>query len=638
MAVKKKKVERKKKIVKKKKVEKSLTDFETELKQLAESYTPDNILTFQRIKEISKETGIAFTKIEQIVKTKYKKNQEKNKTKNKKQKTKEKSLIDYETELKQLAEIYTPINTAVIQRIKEISEETKLPFTKIEKIIGTRYKEKQEKIKLKKKSKEKKEFRIKEEIDISYLLDGEKKVNDELIEFQKEVLTNLALKKPRKATELIVQKILSEKKIYTIRDDEKTEMWIYNEGIYIPQAKTFIKEFSRLVLGKTYNSHLGNEIIAKIEVDTYIDSKEFFNNINLEEIAVENGILNIFTKKLRPFNQRDIFFNKIPITYNPKAKCPAIETHFKTVLKNEEDVPVIEELFGYLLFKEYRIEKAFMMCGSGRNGKGKTLELMKRFLGVENCANIPIQQFESDPYSVGELFNKMANLSGDIDKRALKHTGIFKNLTGRDLISANRKFLPRVNFVNFAKLIFCSNELPITYDLTPAFWNRWVTLEFPYTFVSQKEYNKLEEQEKKDYKIADPDIIDKIATPEELSGLLNVALEGLKRLMKQKDFSYSKSVAEVKDFWIRKSNSLMAFCMDCIEEDYDGKITKQEFRKGYSTYCRNNRISMQGDKAIKYFLTTNYAVGEERDQTGGKQISYWAGIKYKNGMGGMDGN
>jgi len=35
-------------------------------------------------------------------------------------------------------------------------------------------------------------------------------------------------------------------------------------------------------------------------------------------------------------------------------------------------------------------------------------------------------------------------------------------------------------------------------------------------------------------------LLKKISTPEELSGLLNYALDGLDRILKQKDFSYSK--------------------------------------------------------------------------------------------------
>ena len=34
--------------------------------------------------------------------------------------------------------------------------------------------------------------------------------------------------------------------IFTVRDDDKNEMWVYQEGIYSPNGKTVIKEVVRL--------------------------------------------------------------------------------------------------------------------------------------------------------------------------------------------------------------------------------------------------------------------------------------------------------------------------------------------------------------------------------------------------------
>jgi putative DNA primase/helicase len=113
----------------------------------------------------------------------------------------------------------------------------------------------------------------------------------------------------------------------------------------------------------------------------------------------------------------------------------------------------------------------------------------------------------------------------------------------------------------------------MVYDMTRGFWDRWVLLEFPYTFVPEEEYNKT--TDKSLIKIRDEGIIEKISTPGEMSGLLNQALLGLNRLMTSKGFSFTLGTEEVKSKWIKKSNSFMAFCYDHIEEDSDGIITKK---------------------------------------------------------------
>ncbi|MHA2427896.1 MAG: hypothetical protein ACXADB_07730 [Candidatus Hermodarchaeia archaeon] len=51
----------------------------------------------------------------------------------------------------------------------------------------------------------------------------------------------------------------------------------------------------------------------------------------------------------------------------------------------------------------------------------------------------------------------------------------------------------------------------------------------------------------------DLQILDKLTTDEELSGLLNLALAGLKRLLKKSQFRLSKTMKEIKEEYVQKS-------------------------------------------------------------------------------------
>ena len=447
-------------------------------------------------------------------------------------------------------------------------------------------------------------------------------------QLQKKVYVALLERDREKASELIVGEIEKNNFIYTTRDDVKSEMWIYKEGIYVPQGKSFIKEFARKVLGIAFNTQLFNLVISKIEADTYIDQNKFFKTNYIEEIPLENGILNIFTREIKPFDPKMIFFNKIPIEYNPSAECPNILKHLKTIQKDDEDVKVILELFGYLLLKEYKIEKAIMFVGYGRNGKSKTIELMKKFIGAENCASLPLRALHEESFSLGELFGKMANLASDLSKTDLKETGMIKSLIGRDTIQAKRKYLRDLNFVNYAKMIFATNELPKIYDTTDGFWTKWVLLEFPYKFVTKKVYDSLSEEDKKTHKIMDIDIMDKLTTKEELSGLLNMALDYLQVLIKNKDFSYSKNTKEVKDMWIRRSDSFTAFCYDHIIEDFDSKISKKIIRRSYYNYLKKHKVPSCSNLAIKITLENLYGATEY--QSWETKDRFWEGIDLVN--------
>lgn len=438
-------------------------------------------------------------------------------------------------------------------------------------------------------------------------------------------------KKIAEATEILVEYILKNNYIYCTKDDLKSEMWIYKDGIYVPQGKSEVKEIMRDILEEYFNSYFYNQVISKIEADTFIDLDKFFSSSYIDEIPVQNGILNIFTRKLTEYCPQKIFFSKMPVIYNPSSTCPAIDCFLNDVLDSQEDKTVYYEIAGSALLKEYRFEKAVMLVGNGRNGKGKSLELLKRLVGIENCSSIPLCALVPDSFNLYELFGKLLNLAGDIGNKDLQDTSMFKSLTGRDLVTTKRKFLSGVTFENYAKFIFACNELPSVYDTSRGFWDRWILLNYPYTFVSKEEYEKSED--KKMLKIKDENIISKIVTPEELSGLLNQALDGLDRINKNHGFSVTKGTKEIKDMWIRKSNSAIAFAMDFVEDDLDGYITKKEFRRRYTDYCKKHSIMSKSDFVIKKVLQEMLGATEDRITIGSFPNSViahaWVGVKWK---------
>ena len=457
-------------------------------------------------------------------------------------------------------------------------------------------------------------------------------ISDEIKEVSGQVMTLIAMKERPEANERIVEYILKTEHIYTVRYDDKPELWIYKDGIYIPEGKTYIMEHCRKILKEVYTTQMVNQIVSKIETETFINHIDFFRNTDKYELATINGILNIKTKQLTEFTPDKIYFNKIPIKYDNTKDCLHIKRFFESILKDKEDIKVMQELFGYLLLKDYPINKAFMFSGDGRNGKGITLELMKHFLGPENCINVSIQALESDMYAAGEFFGKLANLAGDIDSKSLRKTGLLKSMTtSTDIISASRKFLTKIHFHNYAKMIFCANTIPKTYDDTDAFWNRWIFINFPYKFVSQKEYDLLKQQqteiEMENTKIADTEIIKQLITPKEISGLLNWGLDGLTDLLRKKDFSFNKTNIDIKNIWTLKSDSLNAFIIKNVEVDYNSKVSKEDFKRYYITFCDINNIKKTSETLIKKTLIEEYGVIETRNVVDGKITRFWEGIR-----------
>jgi len=201
--------------------------------------------------------------------------------------------------------------------------------------------------------------------------------------YKDEIYQALLVKDKNLATEKIVDLFKKEKAVISIRSDDKDEIWIYNDGIYEPNGRSYIKEFTREICGKAYTTHFANVIIEKIQTDSFMDQECFFGSPTQFKhiIPLLNGLLNLRTRELEPYTPSKVFFAKVPIKYQPQTKPQQTISFFKEILEDIEDIKIIQEWFGYCLYKDYQVEKSFMLFGKGRNGKGQLLELLKRFVG-----------------------------------------------------------------------------------------------------------------------------------------------------------------------------------------------------------------------------------------------------------------
>ena len=368
-----------------------------------------------------------------------------------------------------------------------------------------------------------------------------------------------------------------------IAPEDTGEVLYYSreEGIFRP-AEAFIDKLARGLLCEKATSSLVKEIIGHLRAKNYIERSEL--NKNQELICAKNGIINILTGEFKEHSPDYYFTQQLPIPFIATATCPRIAKFLSEVLSPEDVLNVIE-LFGYCLYKGYPIQKIFMLHGDGANGKSTFIELLKAFLGSQNCSNIPLQQLAISRFAKAELYGKLANLYADIPANALSDTGTLKMLRGGDTVSAERKFKDFFSFVNHAKLIFSCNRIPTTYDDTIAFWRSWIIVPFPNTFLGDK---------------ANKGLLKELTTEGELSGMLNLALKALKGLLERGDFSNTKGVEEVKADYIRRSDSVGAFVMDNLEADGSGAFIKQELYRWFCEYCREKKlISITQDSFFK---------------------------------------
>lgn len=403
----------------------------------------------------------------------------------------------------------------------------------------------------------------------------------------------------------IADAIMLDFNFVTTRDTE--DVYYYNDGVYHENANTLIKEESKKRC-PYINSHKANEVIFHIKTQTYRYRSEFDTHKNF--IWLENHIFDLKTMDTLDFTPELISTVKIPIMYKKDADCPVIKKFISEIV-TEQDNMKLQEMIGYCLLKEYPFHKAFLLEGNGSNGKTTLLSLMIIFLGENNISSIPMQAFDQNRFAVIRLRGKLANICDDLPSNVMKYTGTFKMLTGGAKIDGEEKFKGITKLTPYAKQIYSTNQPPEVKDTSDAFYRRIEEINFPNTFEGK---NK------------DPFLLEKLTTPDELSGLFNWAIEGLKRLLKKKKFSYELDTAARREHYMRSVNSLYAFTQDMCRQEQGATILKDDFYSYYVNYCISLNLTKKAKNVIGRELIEHAPYARSDRESKGNRRYTWRNI------------
>lgn len=326
-----------------------------------------------------------------------------------------------------------------------------------------------------------------------------------------------------------------------------------------------------------------NEIINKIRRRTYISRLEFDKNSNI--LNLKNGLLNIMTDEFVEHNPKHLSLVQLPINYNKKAKCPNVIGFLGQILR-PKDVFTVLQLFGYCLYKTAKFEKAVLCYGNGDNGKGTLLKLFEHFLGIQNISHASLQELNNERFAGADLYGKLANICADLRAEKLTNTGNFKMLVSGDTIRAQRKHGQHFDFSNHAKLIFSANEIPESADQTYAYYKRWIILVF----------NKLYQGDERD-----TNLIYKLITDEELSGLLNLAIIALRQLIKDNGFIHIDDVQTIQREYNQNATAIEDFLNSKCRIDLAGRDSYTICRDLYHSYvvhCKGSNKTPIGDNVF----------------------------------------
>lgn len=419
--------------------------------------------------------------------------------------------------------------------------------------------------------------------------------------------------------------------VYRLRGEETVRAFVLRRGeevaeqVYTELSKKLMREGASEVDARTQAAAEAGRQRARVSEDTVAKAvyriitqcrapADTFADSDLRYVNCRSGLLDWRTGEMHPHSPDYMSATQLPVEYDPTIRPGRFRRFLEEVLPSQEDQDLLFEWFGYCLLPTTKYQKALLLIGEGSNGKSKILDVLTALLGHENTTAVSLLELTADRFAPAQIIDKLANLCADLaDKNAVEDSGTFKKLVAGDAMMAQRKYGDPFSFRPTCRLVFSANSFPRSRDTTYGYWRRWLLLPFPVKIPVERQ---------------DPHLSEKLTSPEELSGVLNLALDGLRRLEARGHFPETASMRQALHEYQAQADSIVAF-LDPEEErcvfQPDAEVGKEALYQAYSEWCENaGRAAVSRTKFNRHLVATGSI--REVNRGGGRGGRVWEGI------------
>ena len=291
-------------------------------------------------------------------------------------------------------------------------------------------------------------------------------------------------------------------------------------------------------------------------------------------VSVANGLLDVGRGELLAHDPR--FFNatSVPFDFDPDALDPERWEGFLEDLwgDDRDSVDALAEWFGYVISGRLDLHKIMLVVGPTRAGKGVISRTLGKLVGVENVAGPTLSSLSGD-FGLAPLLGKSLAVVSDARLNGRGAHVVVERLlsiSGEDTLTVNRKYRDQWTGKLPARLMLCSNELPLLGDASMAIAGRFVPLLLSRSFYGREDLT-LED-----------------ALERELTGVLNWALAGLERLAKNGKFTRPPNVDDTIRTLQDLASPVNAFIRDCCVTGPAEQVSVDELYKTFKAWAEDN--------------------------------------------------
>lgn len=292
---------------------------------------------------------------------------------------------------------------------------------------------------------------------------------------------------------------------------------------------------------------------------------------NLEEnvLVCRNGVLDLSTMQIRPHKKEYYATTGLDYDYDPGADCPNFMYAVTSAIPDALDF--FQEFCGYCLTTQTQFETGIWMYGKAGCGKSTIIEGIKNMLGVK-AGLLSLARLETNPrFSLVNVPGKTLLFATESPTDYIQSTETLKRLISGEEVEFERKHKDETKFRPVAKILWAMERLPrVDGGGSDGIFRRVKIIHFPPLEVPP-----------------DPFLKQRIAA--ERAGILNWAIEGLKRLQDRGYFDIPTAVKSATQMWHVVSDKATLFINEwCNLHLQDADCTSNQAKRMQSKELYDN--------------------------------------------------
>lgn len=393
--------------------------------------------------------------------------------------------------------------------------------------------------------------------------------------------------------------------------------WIDREAEVGCRALNLIS--TQKIVNETRSWIFRNPEIFKEEVDWDLHGK----------IPTKSGLFDPKTGKLEPLKPEHHATYQIDAEYKLSAECPNWKQMVKDVFQNDQKtIDVVQEIFGVALLdhKPRTLMRALVLVGPSNSGKSNILNVMAGMLSdkpntttfdtLENAHGL-MEFLRRAPWVLHEAF----------DQTKWHFSATVKALLSGDLVNVNVKNGPIVPHVFRSPVFWGTNSPPQFKEASRAIENRLKIIHCHRVFNTDATIGVAAVARDSNYSSPSELVLNT-----ERSGVLNWALEGMKRAMKRGYFLDTEEMRQATQAMRTDSNIVAGFLSDCCEYTPNYMVSKPDFHAAFALWWKENKGDDRGIPSIDSVgraITALYdkRIGNDSHELKYKNLRYFAGIR-----------